>query len=581
MRIRQTRKNPFKAILIFLVLVVAGFFGVKFYLDTRDVPRESDLIFEASLFDSEKSLLKNLLKNDDGAFTKFALPINVSAKISAVSTDFTISKLVPVTDWYSLETSISSEEALSLPLCQTSTSDATASNSASGSSTSSSTSNSTSSSTSSSALSSTSACLLSPESLDGTQKLLAIDDNYYLDDTSKGALYRNLELSLASEHEVAQNEIAKPESTENAAEPSAKNAEIITKSASDPKYQAAATLDLDNFKSRLKSKLEENVAKTDEVLTFAQTGVTALSRAMVTKLNQVGNGAYFAENIKDFLSAKDLTHISNEVSFADNCPGGSNTVVLCSDWRMLDAITAIGTDIIELTGNHNDDYGFEANLNTLAKYEELGLKTFGGGKNAEAAKIPLEIDQKGAKITLIGINYSTTTAAYGGATATNPGANLYDEATTKQQIADAKARGDFVIVDIQYYECYCYPDGYVEMPACDSSNNPAGEQAFFRGIADMGADLVIGTQAHQPQTYELYNGTPIYYGLGNLFFDQTYWPGTTRGLILTHYFLNGQYAQTVISPTIYDATYQTKLMDSADATAFLQRLLNSSPRGEE
>jgi len=295
-------------------------------------------------------------------------------------------------------------------------------------------------------------------------------------------------------------------------------------------------------------------------------------------LKQVGNGDYPAANIKDFLSSHDLTHISNEVSFADNCPGGSDTVVLCSDWRFLDAITAIGTDIIELTGNHNNDYGAQANLDTIAKYEELGLKTFGGGKNEESAKIPLEINQKNAKITLIGVNNSTTTTAYGGATGNVPGANLYNEATVKSQISEAKAKGDFVIVDIQYFECYSYPEGGAEMPSCDYPIS--GQQNFFRKMIEFGADMVVGTQAHQPQTFELYQGKPIYYGLGNLFFDQTYWPGTTRGYILTHYFRNGTYVQTKLTPHVYDTTYQTRLMDESSANSFLSRLLKASPRGE-
>ena len=95
----------------------------------------------------------------------------------------------------------------------------------------------------------------------------------------------------------------------------------------------------------------------------------------------------------------------------------------------------------------------------------------------------------------------------------------------------------------------------------------------------MGADMVVGTSAHQPQTYELYHGKPIYYGLGNLFFDQTMWPDTAKGYILTHYFKDGKLIQTRISPTIYDTSYKTQLMDNASAETFLARLLQSSPRG--
>lgn len=377
--------------------------------------------------------------------------------------------------------------------------------------------------------------LIPAENLTSNFRLLSVDEQYYLDDFKSGAMFRVFHLKSSDTTEAKDLISAK--------------------------------------KGNSTSFSSENV------LSINQTGVTALSRAMILKLNKVGDGAYFAANIKDFLSSSDLTHISNEVSFADDCKGGTNTVVLCSDWRMLDSILAIGTDIIELTGNHNNDWSAADNLATLAKYKELGLKTFGGGKDEETAAIPLQISQKGTNITWIGVNESTSTKANGqGANGSKPGANIYNETLLRQQIKEAKERGDFVIVDIQYFECYAYPDGYVEMPSCDSPNWGYNQRGFFQSIVDInddatyGPDLIVGTQAHQPQTYELYEGVPIYYGLGNLFFDQTYWPGTERGLILTHYFYNGHLLQTKISPTIYDEAYQVKLMDTSSAESFLTRL---------
>ena len=321
----------------------------------------------------------------------------------------------------------------------------------------------------------------------------------------------------------------------------------------------------------------------DSYLSFSQTGVTALVRAMTTTLNGKagGRGSYFADNIKDFLSTKDLTHISNEASFADGCKGGTNTMMLCSDWRVLDTITAIGTDIVELTGNHNNNYGTNANIKTIDKYHELGMKTFGGGKNAEEAAKPLELKEKDVNITLLGYNKSTSTVGNGElADGNTPGANGYDEAKAKADIAAAKERGDFIIVDIQFSECYSYPDGYVEMPECDKPIS--GQQGFFRQFIDWGADVVIGTQAHHPQTFEYYKGKPIYYGLGNLFFDQTYWPGTQRGYIVTHYFdtTTKKYLNTRISPTFYDKNHQVYLMNEKDSESFIERLIKSSPKGK-
>ncbi|MBQ2638681.1 CapA family protein [Candidatus Saccharibacteria bacterium] len=327
--------------------------------------------------------------------------------------------------------------------------------------------------------------------------------------------------------------------------------------------------------------LDELPAKASDFLSFAQTGVTALTRAMTITLNgrAGGRGSYFADNIKDFLASKDLTHISNEVSFIDGCKGSTGTMSLCADWRALDTITAIGTDIVELTGNHNNNYGTEANIKTIEKYHELGMKTVGGGINEEEAAKVLELDEKGNKINFLAYNHSTSTVGNGElASGSRPGANGYSETKAKADIKAAKERGGIIIVDIQYSECYSYPDGYVEMPSCDKPIS--GQQAFFRQFIDWGADVVIGTQAHHPQTFEYYEDKPIYYGLGNLFFDQTYWPGTQRGYILTHYFKDGKLLNTRISPTFYDEKHQVYLTDEATSEKFIARLIESSPKGK-
>lgn len=371
-------------------------------------------------------------------------------------------------------------------------------------------------------------------------RVVSIDDEYFFDTLDSGAKYRYLSLES-------------PDTSES-------------------KNLISAALKND------KKVFPENK---DSILSFAQTGVTALTRAMTITLNDKagGNGAYFAEKIKGFLSAKDLTHISNEASFADNCKGSTGTMSLCADWRSLDSITAIGTDIVELTGNHNNNYGTEANIKTIEKYHELGLKTVGGGINEEEAAKALELDEKGTKINFLAYNQSTSTVANGElASGDHPGANGYSEAKAKADIEAAKERGGIILVDIQYSECYSYPDGYTEMPSCDAPIS--GQESFFRQFIDWGADIVVGTQAHQPQTFEIYDGKPIYYGLGNLFFDQTYWPGTQRGYILTHYFVNDKLLNTRISPTFYDEKHQVYLTDEATSEKFIARLINSSPKGE-
>ncbi len=361
--------------------------------------------------------------------------------------------------------------------------------------------------------------------LDFKKKLLTIDNKYYLDDFDGGAKFRVI------------------------------------------------NFDSEKYEEEIKPLVEEALTRVfpekTSVLTFAQTGVTALSRRMNTKLAQVEDAGYFAENIKDYLANFDLTHTSNESSFTNY----ANSNNICSNKRFINTLTAIGLDIVELTGNHNQDCGDEAALESIDMYNENGIKIVGGGKTAEEAAMPLNINEKGNNITFLAYNQST-----GGATYDNtPGANQYYEENAVSEINAAKERGDFVIVDIQYYECSAYDYSY-ENTVCDYANSAAGDQiGFFRHLIDLGADLVVGTSAHQPQTFELYGDGAIYYGLGNLFFDQSWWPGTTRSLILGHYFYDGKLLQTRITPTVYDNSLQTKLLDEETKRWFIERLIAARP----
>lgn len=326
--------------------------------------------------------------------------------------------------------------------------------------------------------------------------------------------------------------------------------------------------DIEKIKALLSAKIAA-LPTQDTVLSFAQTGVTALSRRMNTRLNTVGDATYFSKNIAPFLNQFDLTHTSNESSFSTNA-NGSN---ICSKPEMIDTLTDIGLDIVELTGNHNQDCGDQDAISTIDQYNNLGIKIFGGGKTATEAATPLEISQKNNHFTLLGYNLST-----GGYTLDNtPGANFYTEEKAIADIDAAKARGNIVIVDVQYYECTEYVNT-AESTVCDYANSSAGDQiGFFRHLIDLGADVVVGTSAHQPQTFELYKDGAIYYGLGNLFFDQSAWPGTTRSLILIHYFWNNNLIQTRIVPTVYGEEFQTRLMNTADASNFLERLIKIRP----
>jgi poly-gamma-glutamate synthesis protein (capsule biosynthesis protein) len=245
----------------------------------------------------------------------------------------------------------------------------------------------------------------------------------------------------------------------------------------------------------------------------------------------------------------------------------------CSPPNSIDTLKAIGADVIELTGNHNNDYGSQYNTTTIEAYKEEGMEYFGGGLDTEDASKPYITTVDGTSIAFLGYNYYDAIVA-GGTNALagidKAGANPYSESQVKADIERVRDDVDIVIVDFQYQECYSYPDSDVIYPVC---YRPITNQtSVFRQAIDDGADIVIGTQAHQPQTYELYKDGEIFYGLGNLFFDQSMWIGTRQGMILTHYFHNGELIQTKVTPTIYDSSLQVEIAPKEDADLLLELL---------
>lgn len=362
--------------------------------------------------------------------------------------------------------------------------------------------------------------------LDHQLKLLSFDGSYFLDSYTSGALYRQFRMLGEQANLLANLQLP------------------ITTLPSD-----------------------------DTVFTTNITGVTALTRVMMRKLNEVKDPLYFSAKIGEFLADADLTHVSNEVSFLESC--SYNNTLFCSPPEFIETLKASGVDLVEITGNHNNDFGSQANAETINLYRELDWGVVGGGLNLEDARKPFITNQDNSTVAFLAYNYPDSPNGGAIAGADSAGANPFDFSfdSIATDITETKAQSDFVIVNVQYWECYAYPDGYVEFPECDA---PIGEQEeVFKRLIDEGADMVVGSSAHQPQTYELYQGKPIYYGLGNTYFDQSSWPGTERGLVLTNYFVDGNLLQTKITGTVYDEALQTRVMTEDETTYLLTRLRNA------
>ena len=296
----------------------------------------------------------------------------------------------------------------------------------------------------------------------------------------------------------------------------------------------------------------------------AMTGVTALVRATAFTMEQQGI-TYPDQDIRDWLLSVDITHISNEVPFAENCPYPDPVqaeIRFCSRDAYVRLLEDIGTDVVELTGDHFHDWGTEAMFHTLDMYRARGWLYYGGGMDLSDGRKALLLDNNGNRIAFIGCNAKG--GSFAQASETNPGSAACDMDWMAQEINRLKLEGYLVIATFQHHEYYSYtaePD----------------QQMDFRKMAEAGAVIVSGSQAHQPQGMEFLNGSFIHYGLGNLFFDQYgLCPACEQGLIDRHVFYDGRYLSTELLPIQFIDYARPRPMTIEEANSLFQSLFSAS-----
>jgi poly-gamma-glutamate synthesis protein (capsule biosynthesis protein) len=272
-----------------------------------------------------------------------------------------------------------------------------------------------------------------------------------------------------------------------------------------------------------------------KLTTVMVTGVTAMVRGTAWKMEQKGI-LYPAQDIRDLLRGADILHISNEIPFDPACPKPDprkTALVFCSDPRYIALMEDIGTDVVELTGDHFADYGPEATLFTLDLYKQEGWPYYGGGANIAEARKPVLFEHNGNKIAFLGCNAKG--GGYATASETVPGAGECDFDYMRQEVQRLRAEGYLPIVTFQHQE-----SENLELYRVRPEYKPD-----FESMAEAGAVVVSGSQAHQPLNFEFDAGGLIHYGLGNLFFDQYHYyypyPITDRAFLDRHVFYDGRY----------------------------------------
>ena len=205
----------------------------------------------------------------------------------------------------------------------------------------------------------------------------------------------------------------------------------------------------------------------------------------------------------------------------------------------------VGIEALRLSGiravgiANNVNYGTDNIYASIARLDELGLPHTGAGPNLAAARAPVIIAQNGFRVGAVqrsSVYWPTDHEAFDDAPgiAVIRGHTAYHVPTGRMaphiQPANRPGVPPLIVTwaDPAYLaefrndiEALC-PQADIVVASCHWGLNREPLQ-YMTDIAyaaiDAGADIVMGHGPHYPLPIEIYNGKPIFYGLGNLTFS--------------------------------------------------------------
>lgn len=217
--------------------------------------------------------------------------------------------------------------------------------------------------------------------------------------------------------------------------------------------------------------------------------------------------AFLFENVLDAISQSDVAIINQETPFTEYPSQYSGYPRFATPLPVGEAIANAGFDVVTCATNHALDLGATGVHTTKSFFEENGILCLGIQYAEEKEEQPYEI------LTRNGIRFALFNYTYGTNGIQMPPENphmvhlLEDEAVIRQDIENAKAESDFIIIFVHW--------GTENSPRPDES-----QQEWANIFLDCQADIVVGTHPHTLQPYTVLTDEHghemlLYYSIGN------------------------------------------------------------------
>jgi poly-gamma-glutamate capsule biosynthesis protein CapA/YwtB (metallophosphatase superfamily) len=220
------------------------------------------------------------------------------------------------------------------------------------------------------------------------------------------------------------------------------------------------------------------------------------------------------------LRSADFAMLNLETAITDRGTPQPKEFTFRAPARAVTVLRQAGIDAVSVANNHGMDYGRVGLADTLAAARSAGMPLLGAGQDDTAAWTPLRRDVNGVRVSVVAAtdvldDFAVTSWVAGPGT---PGlASAKDTDRLLAAVRTERANADVVVVFLHWGQ---------ERIVCPT----ARQQQLARLLAEVGADVVVGSHAHVVQPGGSAGKTVVKYGMGNFQFYASGGPGSNSGV---------------------------------------------------
>jgi len=224
-----------------------------------------------------------------------------------------------------------------------------------------------------------------------------------------------------------------------------------------------------------------------------------------------GSGA-----VRRYLTGADLTLANFENPAIRDAVWHPEDTTFTGDLQLLPILEEAGIDGVTLANNHILDAGVPGVRETMAHLDDAGIAHAGAGLDLAEARKPMIFSLGETKIGVLSY-LGVPSYDWAWATETSAGAAPIQEEVMTDDVEKLRSEVDLVVVMPHWGKEYlATPESW--------------QVDWAHAAVDAGADLVIGGHAHWPKGIEVYEGKPVFYGVGNFLLDQSWSEETSTGI---------------------------------------------------